>query len=150
MSNCFICLEDLDDNVYYLSSCNHGYHTRCLVDWFYTNKTTFCPCCMNEMNEFDIHTNEPVDFACASRCARKKNAPIKLSRLYTKYKDFCLRHKQNAMEIRLFNTEHGVEFHPLQKKIRGLRRNKNKLQRRIRLIKRRMCVVNVYPESINE
>ena len=69
MSNCFICLEDLDDNVYYLSSCDHGYHTRCLVDWFYTNKTTFCPCCMNELS---THTNEPVDFACASRCARKK------------------------------------------------------------------------------
>ncbi len=145
MSNCFVCSEELTDNIYFLSSCDHGYHPTCLVDYFYTNSTTFCPCCMNEyttnlnlINQ-SIESNKIVDFANASRCARKKDAPKMLVKLYKNYKDLYLKQKENSMEIRTFNTEDGPIFRSLKKRIRGLRRKKRILGRKIKYMKIKMC-----------
>jgi hypothetical protein len=144
MSNCYICSHELTDNIYFLSSCDHGYHPTCLLDFFYTNKTTFCPCCMNELEmHMSIESNKIVDFANASRCARKKDAPKSLVKLYKNYKDLYLKQKENAMEIRTFNTEDGPIFRPLQKRIRGLRRKKRMLKRKIKYMKKKICEIAI-------
>ncbi len=145
MANCFVCSQELTDNIYHLSSCDHGYHPTCLLDYFYTNNTTFCPCCMNEYTtnvnliNLSIHSDKQIDFANASRCARKKDAPKSLVKLYKNYKDLYLKQKENAMEIRTFNTENGEIFRPLQKRICRLRRKKYVLKRKIKKMKKKMC-----------
>ncbi len=93
---------------------------------------------LNLINQ-SIESNKIVDFANASRCARKKDAPKSLVKLYKNYKNLYLKQKENAMEIRTFNTEHGPIFRPLQKRIRGLRRKKRILRRKIKYMKIKMC-----------
>jgi len=78
----------------------------------------------------------PVDFAHASRCARKKDAPKALKRLYSRYKDLFLKQKQNSSDIKMFGLEHGEEFGLLRKKIRGLRRKRRVLNRNIKRVKK--------------
>ncbi len=86
-----------------------------------------------------IESNKPIDFANASRCARKKDAPKRLVKLYKNYKDLYLKQKENSMEIRTFNTEDGPIFRLLRKRIRGLRRKKRILRRKITFMKIKMC-----------
>jgi hypothetical protein len=100
---------------------------------------------LNLINQ-SIESNKIVDFANASRYARKKDAPKRLVKLYKNYKDLYLKQKENSMEIRTFNTEHGQTFSLLRKKIRGLRRKKRILRRKIHYMKQKMCenaVVNL-------
>ena len=140
MTTCFVCSDELTDNIYTLSSCDHGYHSQCLVDYFYTNATTFCPCCMNELS-VHMSPDTSIDFATASRCARKKNAPKNIVNLYKRYTELRRKQTENNMAIRTFNAEDGQIYRPLQKRIRGLRRNKRMLRRRLQNVKRRMCRV---------
>jgi hypothetical protein len=106
----------------------------------------------NYYNEFlnfldDFHLDQenqllvaPMDFAHASRCARKRDAPKPLKRLYARYKDFFLKRKQNSSEIKMFRLEHGYEFRLLSKKIRGLRRKRRILNRNIKRVKKSLLV----------
>jgi hypothetical protein len=81
-----------------------------------------------------------MDFAHASRCARKKDAPKPLKRLYASYKDLFLKQKQNSSDIKIFGLEHGAEFGLLRKKICGLRRKRRILNRNIRRVKKSLLV----------
>jgi hypothetical protein len=93
---------------------------------------------LNLINQ-SIESNKIVDFANASRCARKKDAPKRLVKLYKNYKDLYLKQKQNAVEIREFNMENGQTFSLLRKTIRGLRRKKRILKRKVKYTKIKMC-----------
>jgi hypothetical protein len=136
---------------YTLSPCNHEFHAGCLIDWFRIRSTTECPCCENDVNYYkeylnfldDFHLDQenqllvaPMDFAHASRCARKRDAPKPLKRLYARYKDLFLKRKQNSSDIKMFGLEHGDEFRLLSKKIRGLRRKMRVLNRNIKRVKK--------------
>ena len=157
MADCYICSQCLDDTKerYNVLPCNHEFHAGCLIDWFRIRSTTECPCCVNMgnyYNEFlnfldDFHLDQenqllvaPMDFAHASRCARKRDAPKPLKRLYARYKDFFFKRKQNSSDIKMFRLEHGDEFRLLSKKIRGLRRKRRILNRNIKRVKKSLLV----------
>ncbi len=143
MATCYICSQCLDDTKerYTLSSCNHEFHTACLIDWFSIRSTTVCPCCYNEFcNNLNLVPNVESNFAYASRCARKRDAPKALKRMYATYQDLFLKQKQNSMDIRVFQLEHGKEYNLLRKKKCGLRRKKCILNRKIKRLKKMMCL----------
>ena len=145
MATCYICSQCLDDTKerYTLSSCNHEFHTGCLVDWFSIRSTTVCPCCYNEFGN-NFQKVEP-SFAYVSRCARKRDAPKALKRLYSTYKDLFLKQKQNSMDMRVFQIEHGKEYSLLRKKNRGLRRKRCILNRKIKRVKKMMSTYTADP-----
>ena len=157
MAACYICSQCLDDTKekYIISPCNHEFHARCLIDWFRIRSTTECPCCENDINYYKEYLNfldnfyldqenqplvAPVDFAHASRCARKKDAPKALKRLYATYQGLFLKQKQNSSDIKMFGLEHGEEFGLLRKKIRGLRRKRRVLNRKIKRVKKSLLI----------
>jgi len=59
--------------------------------------------------------------------------------MYATYKDLFLKQKQNSMDIRAFQLEHGKEYSLLRKKKCGLRRKKCILKRKIKRVKKMMC-----------
>ena len=135
---------------YTLSPCNHEFHSRCLIDWFRIRSTTECPCCenngnyynefLNFLNESNHNYDGPMTFAHASHCARKRDAPKALKRLYSTYQDLFLKQKQNSKDMRIFQMEHGKEYSLLRKKKCGLRRKKCILNRKIKRVKKMMCL----------
>lgn len=147
MTVCYICSQDVNDNLHTLSPCEHEYHAGCLINWFRTNSNTFCPCCVNDyntiLNNDFIEDQQPINFTEASRCARKGDAPRKLKRLYAGYKDLYLKQKQNSNDIKKFEIEHGNEFRFLRKKICGLRRKRRMLRRKITRAKKKICSASV-------
>ena len=129
---------------YTLSPCNHEFHAGCLIDWFRIRSTTECPCCENDVNYYKEYLNflddfyldqenqllvGPVDFAHASRCARKKDAPK------------ALKQKQNSKDMRIFQLEHGKDYSLLRKKKCGLRRKRCILNRKIKRVKKSLLDV---------
>jgi hypothetical protein len=140
---------------YTLSPCNHEFHAGCLIDWFRIRSTTECPCCENDVNYYKEYLNflddfyldqenqllvGPVDFAHASRCARKKDAPKALKRLYASYQGLFLKQKQNSKDMRIFQLEHGKDYSLLRKKKCGLRRKRCILNRKIKRVKKSLLV----------
>jgi hypothetical protein len=157
MSECYICLQCLDNTkeMYTLSPCNHEFHAGCLIDWFRIRSTTECPCCENDVNYYKEYLNflddfyldqenqllvGPVDFAHASRCARKKDAPKALKRLYASYQGLFLKQKQNSKDMRIFQLEHGKDYSLLRKKKCGLRRKRCILNRKIKRVKKSLLI----------
>ena len=141
---------------YTLSPCNHEFHAGCLIDWFRIRSTTECPCCENDVNYYKEYLNflddfyldqenqllvGPVDFAHASRCARKKDAPKALKRLYASYQGLFLKQKQNSKDMRIFQLEHGKDYSLLRKKKCGLRRKRCILNRKIKRVKKSLLDV---------
>ena len=153
MSECYICSQCLDDTKerYIVSPCNHEFHAGCLIDWFRIRSTTECPCCENDVNYYKEYLNflgsntftegGEMDFAHASRCARKKDAPKALKRLYATYQGLFLKQKQNSKDMRIFQLEHGKEYSLLRKKKCGLRRKRCILNRKIKRVKKSLLVV---------
>ena len=50
---CIICL-DSDNDDYYILSCKHKFHYKCIYDWCIKYRNRYCPICMEKQSPIRI------------------------------------------------------------------------------------------------
>ena len=54
---CCICLDTMNEsNQTHILSCEHKYHTECIIDWFRKGKS-HCPLCNDNPTQVDVDGN---------------------------------------------------------------------------------------------
>ena len=88
-SQCMICLETIDenDNNSYQLSCNHVFHTKCIMDWFRSRSSSGnCPLC----NDTPYQT-ETVFYGSKSYYEER----------YKQIKKYANKNKKNLPELKI-------------------------------------------------
>ena len=115
-NNCSICLESISEstNRYRLPSCNHTFHTDCILNWFRSGHST-CPLCRD-------HRFPNVSFMGAEhrakyyrRAARKSDAPLALKKAVRKIIKMEKRKKEVYRKKRKFEKENAEIIKEYQK-----------------------------------
>ena len=94
---CVICMSSMTEDNSYKLSCNHTFHTDCIIKWFRSSDGN-CPCCMdNPMNEntsqgiyFGMYNWDVLDkrFHNIMKYGRKKDSPLILKKDIKKLKHY--------------------------------------------------------------
>lgn len=99
---CVICLDYISENQdTYNLSCNHKYHTNCIVDWFRSGAKS-CPCCNDIPSRFsgldwpysstgEIHQQRIKNIR---KISNKKSSPPQMKKDFESLKSF----KNEAVE----------------------------------------------------
>jgi len=154
---CSLCLETMNESNGYLLPCLHEFHTDCIVKWFRTT-TDECPYCNDKphytVNEYLQFINEEIqnqpkykEFRYVSAQARRKNAPMKLQKMYRAYNKSKLKYDEHRCALKKFHAENET-FTLVYKQYQKLRRSKYRWSRNVRRIKRQMCRLFPNAESL--
>lgn len=103
---CTICLESMgdDSNSYCLPSCNHNFHTECILNWFRSGNNT-CPLCRDLRFPNVSFMDAEHRAKYYRKAARKKNAPKALKKAVRKIINMENRKKGLYKEKRKFEKE---------------------------------------------
>lgn len=108
-SSCVVCLDPLsNDHVHTMDSCQHRFHSRCVIQWMQRGNLT-CPTCRGDLHD---HSQSISSFALMERASyirrtigRRTNAPSGLKRLIQKLKDAENRERVHKQERNRFREE---------------------------------------------
>ena len=154
---CAICLVDLNDSNDYVLSCQHKFHTECILNWFRSmNGNGNCPLCNDNPFSPNENVNENVNennylfstslfiderFKILTRHSRKKNAPPILQKEINDYKLLLKDH--NDIKKQRQNYDKSEEVKRVKKNSRKFQQKDWKL--RIKLNKKKNHIVALYP-----
>ena len=61
-TDCAICLGELAEGEWVTQiPCGHGFHSRCILDWFQVSATDSCPKCRKDVGPVDIYEIKVID-----------------------------------------------------------------------------------------
>lgn len=114
--NCSICLQPMSDdsNRYCLPSCNHTFHTECILNWFRSGHRT-CPLCRDLRFPNVSFMDAEHRAKYYRKAARKKNAPKALKKAVRKIINMENRKKHLYREKRKFEKENAEVIKHYQK-----------------------------------
>ena len=147
---CVICLSTLNEDDTYNLSCNHKFHTKCIIDWFRSESSKGnCPCCMN------IPTNEYSYFYSGFYNPTMINHRLKNLRRFSKrktspqlLKNEFIKLKKNEDELKIIKNEvkhfkNTTEYNNIIKQMRKITSRQYNKEDRIRNLK--FNIVSKYP-----
>ena len=88
---CSICLDEMNipESIYKIESCNHCFHSKCILEMFINGINEFCPLCRSYItttnNNYDY---DSFKFNLIQKYAKKKNSNKIVVNLFKKY-DKC-------------------------------------------------------------
>ena len=155
---CIICLENLTNEAQYcLPECSHKFHQNCIMHWFRGGNCK-CPLC-NNLGINDVVAEGPgaqgrrgwgwwrggkYKYKMIRQYSRKKEAPMKLKKEIAKLKSLEAKQRVLRAEIKDFRNKTGV-WRDLHKKFNKLRRDRWRLNNRIRTKKMAISNFNIVP-----
>jgi len=89
---CSICLDEMinPEGLYKIESCNHTFHTKCVLEMFINGINDFCPLCRTYITtNNNNHNFDNFKFNLIEKYSKKKNANkivVNLFKKYNKYK----------------------------------------------------------------
>jgi hypothetical protein len=114
---CAICRDTMTENFHKLS-CNHSYHTACIIEWF--RNSPLCPMCRSEPETYIYGRTER--YARNARLkfnldfAKRKDAPVQLKNMVKKLKKWKDKFKvNNQNRIKWKKSPDGITYTNLRK-----------------------------------
>ena len=148
---CVICLSTLNEDDTYKLSCNHKFHTKCIIDWFRSESSNGnCPCCMDvpvngyglwDYSGFYNHTFINNRVKNLRRFSKRKTSPQLLKNEFVKLKKNEDELKNIKNEVKHFKNT--TEYNELLKQLKKITSKQYNKESRIRNIK--MNIVTNYP-----
>ena len=147
---CCICLDTMNDNSQtHILSCEHKYHTECIIDWFRKGKS-HCPLCNdnpiqpNSEGGFDYYwpNNQLLNERCSlirRKYGRKKDCPENVKNAINKLREFEKLYKEANKEYK--ETQRNPEYKKLKAELRKKRTIMYKYNRNIQNQKRKLIVM---------
>jgi hypothetical protein len=82
---CVICMEEIQENLFKLPECQHGFHSNCIIHWFRQGNSS-CPLCNNigsgmtsySQNRWHRSMRGHEIYSHYKRASKKKGAPKSL------------------------------------------------------------------------
>ena len=152
-NTCTICLTTINNDEKCTLSCNHYYHTECIVNWFRSpNSNGNCPLCNDnphlqstEENHFlqYTYTSQFIDerFKLIRNVSRRKSSPPLLKKEFEKYKKIENDYKSHKKDRSVY--EKSPEIVEYKKKMKHL--NDKEWNYRYRLNKKKNRIVGLFP-----
>ena len=148
---CVICLSTLKENDTYALSCNHKFHTKCIIDWFRSESSNGnCPCCMDvPVNGYGLW--DYSGFYNSQIFNHRLKNLRKYSRLKTSpqlLKNEFVKLKKNEDELKIIKNEvkhfkNTTEYNNIIKQMRKITSRQYNKEDRIRNLK--FNIVSKYP-----
>jgi hypothetical protein len=73
---CSICLDEMNipESIYIIESCNHCFHSKCILEMFISGVNEFCPLCRTYITTTNNHYDyDSFKFNLIQKYAKKKN-----------------------------------------------------------------------------
>ena len=152
---CVICQENINNNnnSYVLPTCNHTFHTNCILHWFRNNHTN-CPLCNNNGFVISEHNNyisfndrkKKVNLIKNYCNDTSNNPPIYIKNYIKNLNNIEKSIKKTNLDLSIHNSINKNIF----KKNKKLKENKKKLEKKLNDLIYQISIYNFSPIIVVE
>jgi len=103
---CAICLDEMDgsSSIYTIDTCNHQFHSNCIINMFINSIHRDCPLCRNRIGE-KKHIYDNFKFELFRKYSKRKDCNKIIKNLFKKYDKYELKFKEIQKELDKLNRK---------------------------------------------
>lgn len=103
---CAICLDEMDqpNSIYTIDTCNHQFHSNCIINMFINSTHRDCPLCRNRIGE-KKHIYDNFKFELFRKYSKRKDCNKTIKNLFKKYDKYEVKFKEMQKELDKLNRK---------------------------------------------